>query len=134
MVGGQLFAALAHDDLDRALDLATRTSELLRGSETAPPGHHRAAWPLLLALYRRPDAAAAIEEIERTGVTVTPGARAWLAHSRAILAGRTDPEQAAALAVAADAEIAHMPFWQSIARRIVAQAAESGNHNLGGIV
>jgi DNA-binding CsgD family transcriptional regulator/tetratricopeptide (TPR) repeat protein len=121
--GGQLFAALTGDDLDGALALASRTTEILRGSETAPPAHHRAAWPVLLALYGRPEAEAAIDEIERAGVAVSSGARGWLGIARAIVAGRTDRDRAATLAVEADAEVAHMPMWRSVARRIAAQAA-----------
>ena len=125
VIGGELFAALTVDDLERALDLASRMTELLRGSETAPPGHHRAAWPVLLALDGRPEAPAAIEEIEQAGLTVTRGARGWLAMARAILDGRTDHGRAARLAVDADAELAYMPLWRSVARRIAAQAANT---------
>jgi DNA-binding CsgD family transcriptional regulator/tetratricopeptide (TPR) repeat protein len=123
VVGGQLFAALAHDDLDTALELATRMTEILRGSRTAAPAHSRAAWPLLLALAHRPEARAAIDEMERAGVAVTPGGQAWLGLARAVVAGRTDPARAAALAAEADAELVHMPLWRSIGRRLAAEAA-----------
>jgi DNA-binding CsgD family transcriptional regulator len=125
VVGGQLFAALASDELDRAMDLAARMTEILRGSSTAPPAHHRAAWPVLLARADRPEAAEAIEELEAAGVAVGAGGRAWLQLARAILAGRTDPEHAACLAVEADAELGRMPLWRSLFRRLAAEAAHS---------
>jgi len=125
LVGGQLFAALAGDELDHALDLAWRMTEILRGSHTAPPAHTRAAWPLLLAYAGRPEAAAAIDEMEDAGLGVVPGGRAWLGLARAMVIARTAPERAAALAVEADAQLAHMPMWRSLGRRIVAEAAAS---------
>jgi DNA-binding CsgD family transcriptional regulator len=123
LVGCELFVALTADDLERALVLASRMTELLRGSQTAPPGHHRAAWPVLLALEGQPEAAAAIEEVEQAGVGVNRGGRGWLRLAEAIVAGRADPEVAAALAVAADADLVHMPMWRSVGRRIAAEAA-----------
>jgi DNA-binding CsgD family transcriptional regulator/tetratricopeptide (TPR) repeat protein len=125
VVGGQLLAALSADELDRALELASRMSELLRGSQTAAPAHHRAAWPVLLARAGRPEATSAIEEIEAAGVAVGPGGRAWLRLARAILVGRSDAERAATLAVEADAELVHMPMWRSLARRLAAEAAST---------
>jgi DNA-binding CsgD family transcriptional regulator len=123
LIGLQLLGALAEDDLDRALELATRFTEQLRGSETAPPAHHRAAWPLLLAMSGRPEAEAAIEEICRTNVVVHSAGRAGLTMARAIQAGRSDPERAVALAVEADGLLGNLPLWQSVVRRLVAEAA-----------
>ncbi len=123
VVSGQVFAALAHDDLDTALELATRMTKTLRGSHTAAPAHSRAAWPVLLALRGRPEAAAAIDEMEAAGVAVTPGGRAWLDLARALLTGRSDPERAGALAVEADARLVRMPLWRSLGRRLAAEAA-----------
>jgi DNA-binding CsgD family transcriptional regulator/tetratricopeptide (TPR) repeat protein len=125
VIGGQLFATLADDQLDDALELASRMTDALRGSGTAAPAHHRAAWPVLLALAGRPEAATAIEEMEAAGVAVGAGGRGWLGLARAILAGRDDPEQGAALAVDADAELVHMPLWRSLGRRLAAQAASA---------
>jgi DNA-binding CsgD family transcriptional regulator len=123
LAGEELLAALVADDLEGALALASRLAERMRGSETAPPAHHRAAWPVLLAVAGRPEAAAAIEETEQAGVAVNQGARGWLTLARAIVAGRTAPDRAAALAVEADAQLGHMPMWRSLARRLAAEAA-----------
>ncbi|HEX4978507.1 MAG TPA: AAA family ATPase [Acidimicrobiales bacterium] len=123
LVGGEVVAALAADRLDDALALASRFTEMLRGSETAPPAHHRAAWPLLLAVAGRPEARAAIEEIERAGVGVNIGGRGWLLMARAVLAGRDDRAVAEDLAVRADAQLATLPLWRHLARRLVAEAA-----------
>ncbi len=123
LVGGQMVAALVADDLDAALALAERFTELLRGSATAPPAHHRAAWPLLLAVAGRPEAATALEEIEQAGVGVNRGGRGLLTMTRAVLAGRHHAERAAALALEADAQLVGWPLWRHLARRLAAQAA-----------
>jgi DNA-binding CsgD family transcriptional regulator len=125
LLANESFAALLADDLPRALDLAERGSELLRGSETAPPAHPRATWPVLLALTHRPEAATAVEELERAGLAVNPAGRAWLILARAILAGHSDPALAAALAAEADELLAQLPgvLWRALTRRLAAQAA-----------
>ncbi|HEV3400182.1 MAG TPA: AAA family ATPase [Acidimicrobiales bacterium] len=134
LVGQPLLAALSEDNLERALDLAARMTDLLRGSETAPPAHHRAAWPVLLALTGGPDSRveAAIGELEGAGVAVNRGGRAWLLLARAILAGRADPDRAAALAVEADGLLIHMPSWRSLARRLAAEAAAADSWQIPG--
>jgi DNA-binding CsgD family transcriptional regulator len=78
---------------------------------------------VLLALARRPEAAAAIEEIEHAGLTVSRGGRAGLILAQAILTGRIDAERAAALAREADALLGDMPMWRSLMRRLAAEAA-----------
>jgi DNA-binding CsgD family transcriptional regulator/tetratricopeptide (TPR) repeat protein len=125
VVGGALFAALVRDELDHALELADRMSALLRGSQTAAPAHHRAAWPVLLALAKHPEADAAIEEMESAGVGVGAGGRAWLTLARAILTGHRDGARAAAMVVEADAELMYLPLWRSLGRRMAAQAANA---------
>jgi DNA-binding NarL/FixJ family response regulator len=77
----------------------------------------------LLALARRPEAEAAIDEVARTNVAVHAGGRGGLIMARAILAGRTDPERATALALEADALLSSLPMWHSIVRRVAAEAA-----------
>jgi DNA-binding CsgD family transcriptional regulator len=115
-------ALLANDD-ERALAAAERSAALLRGSTTAPPAHPRAAWPLLLALYHRPEASAAVEEMERSGVAVHRAGRGTLTMARAILAGRTDPEAAVALAAEAETDLAFVPQWHKVVRRLGEKAA-----------
>ena len=124
LVGGEMLAALVAGDVERGLCLAERFTELLRGSTTAPPAHHRAALPLLLAAAgRTAEAAAAVGELEDAGIDVNRGARAWLLHTRAVLAGRTDPQHALDLALAADADLATLPMWRALGRRLVTDAA-----------
>ncbi|HYF44582.1 MAG TPA: LuxR C-terminal-related transcriptional regulator, partial [Acidimicrobiales bacterium] len=48
------------------------------------------------------------------------------------LAGRTDPNRAAALAVEADALLIHMPSWRSLARRLAAEAAAADGWQVPG--
>src|SRR5262249_26080771 len=92
---------------------------------TAPPAHFRAAWPLLLAVTGRPGAAAAIDEIEECGLSVNCGVRGWLVMCRAVLVGRTDRPQAAALAVGADGQLDSLPMWRHLARRLAGEAARA---------
>jgi DNA-binding CsgD family transcriptional regulator len=125
VAGGRVLGALTADRLEDALSLATRFSELARGSSTIPPAHHRAAWPLLLAVMGSEEAPGAIEEIEKAGVSVSRGGRAWLHMARAVVTGRTDADAASALAEEADSLLVHMPVWRSLGRRLAAQAAAS---------
>ena len=118
-----LITALMADDDEGALAAAARCADVLRGSETAPPMHMRPAWPLLLAVGHRAEAAAAVEELEQAGLSANRACRASLAMARAILAGRDDPGRAAALAVAADADLAFVPWWRHVVRRFAAAAA-----------
>ncbi|HEX6418094.1 MAG TPA: LuxR C-terminal-related transcriptional regulator, partial [Acidimicrobiales bacterium] len=123
LLTGQVIVALLAEDRDRARAAAARATEAMRGSETAPPAHARAAWPLLLALDGSPDTAAAIDELERAGVGVNRGGRGWLTLTRAVLAGRTDVGRAAELAARGDAELVPMPMWRHMGRRLAAEAA-----------
>jgi DNA-binding NarL/FixJ family response regulator len=115
--------ALAADDHERALAAAAHCAEVLRGSATAAPMHTRTAWPLLLAARHSPEAPAAVAELERAGLSVNGACRGALTMARAVIAGRDDPERAAALAVAADADLAFVPWWRHVVRRIAAAAA-----------
>ncbi len=123
VAGAQTLSALFHDDLSAALDAATRFTELVRDSPTAPPAHHRAARPMLLAMAGNAHAIEAIEEVEASPARVNRGARGWLMMARAVVTGRQDPAAARALAVEADALLEPMPGWRSLARRLVAEAA-----------
>lgn len=120
----ELTLVLIADDLAQALDAAERCTQLLRGSDSAPPAHFRAAWPLLLAAQQRADEVPdAIDELERAGLVVSGPARGCLTMARAAVAGRNDPELAAALAVDADRLLACVPFYRHISRRLVAAVA-----------
>jgi DNA-binding CsgD family transcriptional regulator len=123
LISAEALASLAADELDDALVLAERGAEELRGSLTAPPAHFRAAWPVLLALRHRPEAASAADEIDASGVPVNRGGRGWLLLARAILAGHTDPERALALATEADDMLVAFPMWRHLGRRVAAEAA-----------
>jgi DNA-binding CsgD family transcriptional regulator len=132
-----LVACLLANDTEQALTEAERCTDLLRGSQTAPPAIFRALWPLLLAVQRRPEASAAVAEMEGAGVAVSRAGRGYLMMARAVIAGATDPGQrsagtgsplhgpdrAAALAVEADQDLEHVPLWRCIARRLAAEAA-----------
>jgi DNA-binding CsgD family transcriptional regulator len=115
--------ALLANDIDRALERTEASAAALHDSETAPPAHPRACWPLLLALRNRPEAAAAVEELERAGLTVNGGGRAGLGMARAMLVGPEDPVRAAQLALEADTELVTTPLWRHLVRRIAAEAA-----------
>jgi DNA-binding CsgD family transcriptional regulator len=119
----EVFPALLAADDERALAAAARFNDLVRGSVTVPPAHSRTAWPLLLAVTNRPEAAAAVEELEQAGLRVSGACRGWLTLARAVIAGRTDRDRAAALAIEADQDLAPTPVWRSLGRRYAAQAA-----------
>ena len=123
----EALSAMLADDLDRALERAVRSTDLLRGVESAPPAQTRAALPLLLAVTGEPGASAAIAEAEEAGVGVNVLGRGWLTVARAIVAGREDPSRAADLALQADAELASVPsrLWQHLGRRFAAAAASA---------
>jgi DNA-binding CsgD family transcriptional regulator len=127
---GEAVGALLTNDLDHALALLERGNEALRGSETAAPAYPRTAWPLLLALAGRPDAMAAVEELERAGLGVPSGGRSWLTLTRAVLAGRTDQRRAGELAIEADVQMAGMPLWRQLGRRFAAEAAAADGWEL----
>jgi DNA-binding CsgD family transcriptional regulator len=118
-----LVIALMADDDERALAAAARCADLLRGSGTAPPMHFRTAWPLLRAVDHHAQAAAAVEELDQAGLSVSRACRGSLTMTRAMPAGPDDPGQAAALAVAADAELAFVSWWRHVVRRFAAAAA-----------
>jgi DNA-binding CsgD family transcriptional regulator len=119
----ELTPALIADDRPRAMRAAEHCADLLRGSETAPPMHLRPAWPLLLAVDHHPQAGVALAELADSGLSANRACRGALAMSRAILTGSLDAERAAALAVAADADLAFVPWWRHVVRRFAATAA-----------
>jgi DNA-binding CsgD family transcriptional regulator len=119
----EVAAALNATDNDRALRAAEQCAELLRGSSTAPPMHLRAAWPLLLAIDHRDGAPAALDELERAGVSVNRACRGGLTMARAVIAGWDDPHRASVLAVEADVQLADVPWWRHVVRRLAAGAA-----------
>jgi DNA-binding CsgD family transcriptional regulator len=119
----ELVTALVADDLEWALTAAAHCAGVLRGSATAAPMHTRTAWPLLLAVRHSPEAADAVAELEAAGLPVNRACRGALAMARAVIAGRDDPHGAAAQAVAADADLAFVPWWRHVVRRIAAAAA-----------
>ncbi|HVL99479.1 MAG TPA: AAA family ATPase [Egibacteraceae bacterium] len=118
-----LVAALLANDTGQALAAAERCTTLLRGSETAPPAAFRAAWPLLLAVHHRPEATAAVAEMEQAGVAVSRAGRGCLTMAQAVIAGWSEHDRAAALAFEADQQLANVPLWRCVARRLAAEAA-----------
>jgi DNA-binding CsgD family transcriptional regulator len=124
MVGAtEILPALIADDRTGALAGAARCAAVLRGSTTAPPMHTRTAWPLLLAVAHAPKATAAVDELDRAGLSVSRPCRGGLVMARAVLAGRDDPARAATLAVEADRLNAFVPWWRHVVRRHAAAAA-----------
>ena len=80
----------------------------------------RCCWPRTATR----DAAAAIGNARRTGLTINRVNRGILGYADAILAGRAgDQHQATELAVAADRELRHYPVWADLARLCAAEPA-----------
>jgi DNA-binding CsgD family transcriptional regulator len=131
LLGGyELVAALLDEDRDAARMLAAACANRLRGSNTAPPMHLRAAWPLLLAVDHEPEAMAAVTELEEAGLAVSRGGRGGLAMARALVAGWSDPAAAAVLAREADQLLTFLPWWQHVVRRLAGEAAARGGWSL----
>jgi DNA-binding CsgD family transcriptional regulator len=85
--------------------------------------HWRTAWPLLLAVHHRPEAPAAVAELEQAGLLVNRACRGALGMTRAVIEGVHDPGRAAAAAVEADELLAEVPCWRHLVRRWATAAA-----------
>ena len=86
------------------------------------PAPYRGLWPLLLAAHGDDRAATVIGHARDIGLTVNRANRGLLGYADAILAGRAgQPDQATALAAAADAELVHYPVWADLARLCAAE-------------
>jgi DNA-binding CsgD family transcriptional regulator len=124
LAGARGMLALLNDDKAGALDSLGRGVAILDTLPQQGPAPYRAMWPLLLAADGDADAAAAIGNARRTGLTVNRVNRGILGYADAILAGRAgDQHQATELALAADSELRHYPVWADLARLYAAEPA-----------
>jgi hypothetical protein len=124
LAGAHGMLALLDDDTAGALEGLGRGVALLDTLPQQGPAPYRAMWPLLLAANGDGDAAAAIGNARRTGLTINRVNRGILGYADAILAGRAgDQHQATELAVAADRELRHYPVWADLARLCAAEPA-----------
>ncbi len=124
LAGGRGMLALLDDDRAGALEGLGRGVAILDMLPQQGPAPYRAAWPLLLAANGDADAAAAIGNARRIGLTVNRVNRGILGYADAILAGRAgDQHQATELAVAADSELRPYPVWADLARLCAAEPA-----------
>ena len=124
LAGARGMLALLDDDRAGALEGLGRGVAILDTLPQQGPAPYRAVWPLLLAANGHADAAAAIGNARRTGLTVNRVNRGILGYADAILAGRAgDQHQATELAVAADSELRHYPVWADLARLHAAEPA-----------
>ena len=124
LAGARGMLALLDDDRAGALEGLGRGVALLDTLPQQGPAPYRAVWPLLLAANSDADAAAAIGNARRTGLTVNRVNRGILGYADAILAGRAgDQHQATELAVAADRELRSYPVWADLARLYAAEPA-----------
>ena len=122
ILGADGIIALLDEDRAAARAAFERGMTLLRDIAAAPASF-RAIWPLLLAADGDARLAAAITEVDASGVTVNRLNLGYLQLARAGLVGRVDPEAARTLAAEGDANLQHGPFWQQLGRRLVAEAA-----------
>ena len=124
LAGAHGMLALLDDDTAGALEGLSRGVAILDTLPQQGPAPYRAMWPLLLAANGDGDAAAAIGNARRTGLTINRVNRGILGYADAILAGRAgDQHQATELAVAADRELRYYPVWADLARLCAAEAA-----------
>ncbi len=106
--------ARALADLDAGMDLLRRTPV------TAP---FRGMWALIRVMENK-DGAAAVAEVEASGLTVYWLVHGWVVHARAVLLGRAGRTADAAAAFAkADQVLGRCRWYQEYARRLVAEAA-----------
>ena len=124
LAGAHGMLALLDDDRAGALEGLGRGVAILDTLPQQGPAPYRAMWPLLLAANGNGDAASAIGNARRTGLTINRVNRGILGYADAILAGRAgDQLQATELAVAADRELRHYPVWADLARLCAAEPA-----------
>jgi len=124
LAGARGMLALLDDDRAGALDGLRRGVAILDTLPQQGPAPYRAVWPLLLASNGDADAAAAIGNARRIGLTVNRVNRGILGYADAILAGRAgDQHQATELAVAADSELRPYPVWADLVRLCAAEPA-----------
>jgi DNA-binding CsgD family transcriptional regulator len=124
LAGAHGMLALLDDDKAGALDGLGRGVAILDTLPQQGPAPYRAMWPLLLAADGDADAAAAIGNARRLGLTVNRVNRGILGYADAILAGRAgNQHQATELALAADSELRNYPVWADLARLCAAEPA-----------
>jgi DNA-binding CsgD family transcriptional regulator len=124
LAGAHGMLALLNDDRAGTLEGLGRGVAILDTLPQQGPAPYRAMWPLLLAANGDADAAAAIGNGRRIGLTVNRVNRGILGYADAILVGRAgDQHQAAELAVAADRELRNYPVWADLARLCAAEPA-----------
>jgi DNA-binding CsgD family transcriptional regulator len=124
LAGAHGMLALLDDDRAGTLESLGRGVAILDTLPQQGPAPYRAVWPLLLAAKGEADAAEAIGNARRTGLTVNRVNRGILGYADAILAGRAgDQHQATELAIAADRELRSYPVWADLARLYAAEPA-----------
>jgi DNA-binding CsgD family transcriptional regulator/tetratricopeptide (TPR) repeat protein len=124
LAGAHGMLALLDDDRAGALEGLGRGVAILDTLPQQGPAPYRAMWPLLLAAAGDGDAAAAIGNARRTGLTINRVNRGILGYADAILAGRAgNQHQATELAVAADRELRNYPVWADLTWLCAAEPA-----------
>ena len=124
LAGAHGMLALLNDDRAGALEGLGRGVAILDTLPQQGPAPYRAMWPLLLAANGDGDAAAAIGNARRIGLTINRVNRGILGYADAILAGRAgNQDQATELALAAGRELRHYPVWADLARLCAAEPA-----------
>jgi DNA-binding CsgD family transcriptional regulator/tetratricopeptide (TPR) repeat protein len=124
LAGARGMLALLDDDTAGALNFFGRGIAVLDTAPQRGPAPYRGLWPLLLAAYGDPRAAAAIGHARSIGLTVNRANRGLLGYAEAILAGRAgDGPRATELTAAADTDLQHYPVWADLARLCAAGPA-----------
>ena len=124
LAGAWGMLAVLDDDTAGAVSGLGRGIALLDTLPQQGPAPYRGLWPLLLAAQGDGRAATAVGHARDIGLTVNRANRGLLGYADAIIAGRVgQPDQATALAAAADAELAHYPVWADLARLYAAEPA-----------
>jgi DNA-binding CsgD family transcriptional regulator/tetratricopeptide (TPR) repeat protein len=116
-------AALIQENRDRAEAAFDAGMEALRPSASSAPMPQRGLWALVRAVDGL-DGDAACAEVRGSGVLVHCMNRGNVHYAEAVLAGRRGEKEAAGRLVAAgDNELATVPWFRALARRLMAEAA-----------
>lgn len=117
------FASLADEKRGQALRELEQAMEFVAGIPATTPGPYRGIWALLHTTESN-DGPAACELVRRSGVTINPVNRSYVAYGEAILLGRCGRAEAAtALVERADADLLGLDWYRHLGHRLLAEAA-----------
>lgn len=117
------FASLLEEKRAQALSEVEMAMTAIRGLPATTPGPYRGLWALLRSMEGL-DGPAACTEVRRSGATILPINRAYVAYAEAITLARSGRRrEATAAVVRTDAEMAGREYFRYIGLRLVSEIA-----------